>query len=116
MLRQIPVSDVVIGMYIHELCGSWMDHPFWKSGFVLKSREDLQRLRQSSVTQVWIDISKGLSTDKGISSEQADRIAVEVLDEAVEQGRQQKVSMAKELIRARKVLHKSRGAVIDMFT
>lgn len=103
-------------MYIHELCGSWMDHPFWKSGFLLDSQEDLQRLKQSSVTQVWIDISKGLSTDKGISSEQADRIAVEVLDEAVEQGRQQKVSMAKELIRARKVLHKSRGAVIDMFT
>lgn len=59
MLKQIAVSDVTLGMYIHELCGPWLAHPFWKSRFLLDAESDLQRLRDSAVTQVLIDTSKG---------------------------------------------------------
>lgn len=51
-LKRIQVSDVCLGMFIHELCGSWMDHPFWKPSFLLNSEKDLQRLRESAVHDV----------------------------------------------------------------
>jgi HD-GYP domain-containing protein (c-di-GMP phosphodiesterase class II) len=60
MLKKIPVSDVRLGMHLHALEGAWIDHPFWKSKFVIRDREDLAKLHASGLTGVWIDISKGL--------------------------------------------------------
>ncbi|MBX9713288.1 MAG: DUF3391 domain-containing protein, partial [Pseudomonadaceae bacterium] len=48
MLKRIPVTDACVGMFVQELCGSWMDHPFWKSRFLLDSEKDLQRLQGSA--------------------------------------------------------------------
>jgi HD-GYP domain-containing protein (c-di-GMP phosphodiesterase class II) len=61
MLKKIPTQEVRIGMYLHELSGaSWINHPFWKSKFIIQDPTDLQRLLSSSVTDVWIDIALGL--------------------------------------------------------
>lgn len=60
MLKRIAVADLRIGMYIQEFCGSWMDHPFWKSKFMLSSEKDLARIHSSAITELWIDVGKGL--------------------------------------------------------
>ena len=65
MLKRIVVADLRIGMYVQEFCGSWMDHPFWKSKFLLNSPQDLQRIRASSIGELWIDVSKGLDVEAG---------------------------------------------------
>lgn len=64
MLKTIKVKDVRLGMYIHELKGPWMDHPFWRSKFVLKDPEDLQKLLASRIQEVVIDVSQGLDVAK----------------------------------------------------
>lgn len=64
MLKTIKVKDVRLGMYIHELKGPWMDHPFWRSKFVLKDPEDLQKLLASRIQEVVIDVSQGLDIAK----------------------------------------------------
>jgi putative nucleotidyltransferase with HDIG domain len=58
-MKKIAISDLQLGMYIHEICGSWMDHPFWKTSFLLDSAEDLALLRKSNIRAVWIDPGKG---------------------------------------------------------
>ena len=60
MLRKIRVDQLRLGMQLHELCGSWLDHPFWKKRFVLKDESDLQKLRSSGVVECWIDTDKGI--------------------------------------------------------
>lgn len=60
MLKKIDVQDVRLGMHLHAMCGAWLEHPFWKTKFVLRDPEDLRKLRASSVREVWIDVSKGL--------------------------------------------------------
>lgn len=61
MLKKIPVDQVRLGMYLHALCGtSWLEHPFWKTSFVLKSAEDLDKLLRSPVKEVVINVDKGL--------------------------------------------------------
>ncbi len=62
MLKKILVSDVRLGMHLHAMEGSWIDHPFWKTKFVL-NEADLARLRASAVREVWIDASKGVDVD-----------------------------------------------------
>ncbi|MBK7614093.1 MAG: HD-GYP domain-containing protein [Burkholderiales bacterium] len=60
MLKKIPVSQVRLGMHLHALEGAWIDHPFWKSKFVIRDHEDLAKLKASGLTGVWIDVTKGL--------------------------------------------------------
>ena len=59
MLKKIRVDQLQAGMHVHELCGAWMDHPFWKTKFVLRDPQDMEKLRSSGVTECWIDTSKG---------------------------------------------------------
>ncbi|MFM2067643.1 MAG: hypothetical protein RLZZ584_2552 [Pseudomonadota bacterium] len=75
MLKRIPVDQLRLGMHLHELCGSWMDHPFWRTRFVLRDPADLERIRGCSIREAWIDTGKGLDVAGGVSLEQAGREA-----------------------------------------
>jgi len=60
MLKKIRVDQVRLGMHLHALEGAWMDHPFWKTRFVIRDEEQLRKLQDSAVREVWIDAAKGL--------------------------------------------------------
>jgi len=60
MLKKIRVDQVRLGMHLHALEGAWMDHPFWKTRFVIRDEEQLRKLQDSVVQEVWIDADKGL--------------------------------------------------------
>ena len=60
MLKKIRVEQLVLGMHIKEFCGSWMEHPFWRSAFVIDDPKDLMRIRNSSIQECWIDTARGL--------------------------------------------------------
>ena len=52
-------------MFLHEFCGSWMEHPFWRSKFLLSSPDDLARIRATPIQECWIDTSKGIDVPEG---------------------------------------------------
>lgn len=60
MLKRIPSDQLRLGMHLHSLCGSWMDHPFWRTRFTLDDPKDIQRVIESGIAEVWIDTSRGL--------------------------------------------------------
>ena len=60
MLKKIRVDQVRLGMHLHALEGAWMDHPFWKTRFIIRDAEQLRKLQDSVVAEVWIDPTKGL--------------------------------------------------------
>jgi HD-GYP domain-containing protein (c-di-GMP phosphodiesterase class II) len=60
MLKKIPVQHCRLGMFLHALEGSWLEHPFWKTRFVLREPADLAKLKASAVRDCVIDTSKGL--------------------------------------------------------
>lgn len=60
MLKKIAVNQLQVGMYLEEFCCSWMEHPFWRSGFVIIDARDIERIQASSIAEVWIDCSKGI--------------------------------------------------------
>lgn len=119
MLKRIAVADLRIGMYVQEFCGSWMDHPFWKSKFLLNSPQDLQRIRASSIGELWIDVSKGLDVEAGavVSTEAEAQKEVEATLMAAVQPRSTALSasMDAELERAAKICARSKQAVLSMF-
>ncbi|TRZ65909.1 MAG: DUF3391 domain-containing protein, partial [Rhodocyclaceae bacterium] len=78
MLKKISVDQVTLGMHIKELCGPWMSHPFWRTKFVLTDPEDIRRLKESSITELWIDSSKGLDVEPGETREKVEAKAEKV--------------------------------------
>ncbi|EJE51812.1 HD-GYP domain-containing protein, partial [Acidovorax sp. CF316] len=68
MLKRIQIEHLTLGMYVHDFCGSWMDHPFWRAKFVLKEPKDLARIKAASIEEVWIDTTKGLDVAAGVRS------------------------------------------------
>ena len=119
MLKRIAVADVRVGMYIHEFCGAWMDHPFWKSRFLLNSEKDLQRIKASSIGELWIDVSRGLDVEAGVVSTSAEQAAAQaeasLLDAAQCRPVKLVVSMDDEVRRAARLCANAKAAVISMF-
>ena len=107
MLKKIHVDHLRPGMHIHELCGPWMDHPFWRTKFVLKDPEDLRRIRESSITELWIDVAKGLDIEAGETLEEAETAVTEVLLEVAQRTEiPQQVQFAEEVKRAARICAK----------
>jgi HD-GYP domain-containing protein (c-di-GMP phosphodiesterase class II) len=59
MLKHIELSDLEMGMFVHKMEGSWLDHPFWKSNFLIEDQKRLQLLKVSNLRGVVIDTTKG---------------------------------------------------------
>lgn len=121
MVKKIPVSDVRLGMYIHKLGGSWMSHPFWRKSFLLDDPDDLQRLLDSPVPEVWIDTSRGLDVGQDAPAKAAGPAApppvatalgsvVHIVDTAPVP------AVVPEIERAAAICLEAREAVIDMLT
>ena len=60
-LRTIPSAEVRLGMFIHGFEGSWWEHPFWRTRFLLTEPEDLQKLRAFQ-GGVIIDVARSQAT------------------------------------------------------
>ncbi len=119
MLKKIKVEQLAIGMHLKEFCGSWMEHPFWRTGFVITDSKDIKAILASSIQEVWIDSIKGLDIAEGqsaVTEEESDaQVEVELLEAAQEHRITAPVSTAVELERAAKICAQSKQAVISMF-
>ncbi len=60
MLKKISVQHLRLGMHLHKLEGAWLQHPFWKTRFVIDSAQDLRRLHECGLSECWIDTAQGL--------------------------------------------------------
>ena len=129
MLKRIPTHQLRLGMFVHELCGSWMDHPFWRTAFKLTEQRQLDQLLDSPVREVWIDASKGLDVPGAAPTTLLDDIDLpddgtshggnfpptvhaELLDLAPVE---KQASLQDEVARASRIVAQARGAMKTMF-
>lgn len=116
MLKRIHVEQLRIGMHVHELCGSWMDHPFWRKGFLLDDPKDLKTIQSTVIREAWIDTSKGLDVQGGVDEKAIEAEIDTTLLQADSAGKKEtRVDTAHEAARAVMICAKSRRAVTSMF-
>jgi putative nucleotidyltransferase with HDIG domain len=122
LLKRIPSSDLRVGMFVEEFCGSWMDHPFWRARFAINGPADLEKIRSSGVSEVWIDASKGadVAVDQvPVVDRQAADAQVQTRLDAVQARPAERLArsadLQSELERASKIFQESRRHVTSMF-
>ncbi|MDF3937155.1 HD-GYP domain-containing protein [Pseudomonas citronellolis] len=109
---RLPVEAVTLGMYVHELCGSWMDHPFWRKRFLLEDPEDLRRLRESGVREVLIDPARGLSPKPALAPETPPPVTTAEPPAPLVEPRR---ALEDELRAAQRLCARSKRVVLEMF-
>ncbi len=111
-------------MFLEGMCGSWIQHPFLRSKFVIKDPDDIRRIDESGISEVWIDVSRGLDVAGSVEPEIEPAVAARVADAeglpatALRPPRGEDVKAAKtseEVARARKICDAGRRAVVSMF-
>lgn len=111
MLKTIPVADLCPGMYVQEFPGAWMDHPFWRSKFVIKGEEQVRMILKSGIREVLIDTELGVDVQPRAEIIKPAPVAV---PEAPRPLPPKTVSLSEEMLRARKICGTARNAVAEM--
>lgn len=121
MLKKIRVDQLRPGMHLHELCGSWLNHPFWKKRFTLRDEADVRALRDSAVRECWIDTALGTDVEaapprpvavSGAAPAAAAQVAAPA---AAAPGSAPVVGLEEETLRARALRQRSRESVETLF-
>ncbi len=122
MIKKIKIDDVRLGMYIHEIRGNWLEHPFWRKSFKLDNQKDFDKLLNCNLDELWIDIDKGLDVAVGEESvESSAALDADTTEPLIEAPRPAKknvspVSMEDELSSAKKIHNKAKEVVTTMFS
>ena len=73
MIKKIPVGELALGMYVHDLNCGWLDHPFARNQFSIDDAALLTKLRTSGIAEVFIDTDLGVI----VRSPESDAITAE---------------------------------------
>ena len=107
-------------MHLHNICGKWMEHPFWRKSFKLTKEKDLYVLLNCGVEEMLIDTSKGLDVEViEVNNVETKAPEVELPPKEIVptlKKKQEKVSLQNELIVAKQLHSRSKEAVISMFS
>ncbi|MDO9235302.1 MAG: HD-GYP domain-containing protein [Aquabacterium sp.] len=121
MLRKIPIQQLRVGMFVHEVCGSWIEHPFWRASFKVTDARQMAQL--AVVKELIIDTDKGLDID----SPEPDVVCIDDAEIAAAPEAQNlglasnnapkagRASFQKELVRAQRIVAQSRTVMQTMF-
>lgn len=80
MIKLIPIEKLQPGMYIHDLNCGWMEHNFLRNRFAVKSDEDVTKVRELGVHEIYIDTTQGLDVEEAPTQEEAAHKVDEVLE------------------------------------
>ncbi|PKO42875.1 MAG: phosphodiesterase [Betaproteobacteria bacterium HGW-Betaproteobacteria-22] len=122
MLKTVSTKQVRLGMFIQELKGAWIDHPFWKKAFKLEDPSDLIKLQKSVIKEVVIDTSKGLDVavpevklEASVVTATEPPVTVDVSRAGQARPKAKRITADEERTRARQVISASKKAVTSMF-
>lgn len=133
MLFHLKPEQVEIGMFVDGFDGRWIDHPFWRSRFLIETAEQLMRIRESDVAAVIVDRSRSRIAGNGdganIPMEDRRKSATGLAPpyRGIERRRARifappprecaarPATYAQERRRAERLIAKSKQAVIDLF-
>lgn len=76
MIKQVPVESLRAGMFIHDLNCDWMSHSFVRTRFKISGDEEIEKILQTGIHEVYIDTSKGLDVPSAPTAHEAREHAI----------------------------------------
>jgi HD-GYP domain-containing protein (c-di-GMP phosphodiesterase class II) len=122
MLKRVDSSQLRVGMFIHDLDCSWIEHPFVRSRFLLTTDDEIRKILVAKIRRVVIDCSKGLDVgDAPTVAEARDQTEAELQQLATQPAQAAapapapvRSTMAEELQRAASIRRQAAGLVREV--
>ena len=133
MRKKINVDDLVVGMYVAEIEGGWINSPFWRSSFVISDVKEIEQIRDCNVRNVWVDPKRAenvaqatspttastaaaaATTATGEAATGSEVVAFDAQPEPFVHAASGAVDIKEELARASNICAQSKMAVVSMF-
>lgn len=109
-LRRVAVAGLQPGMYLHDICGSWLEHPFWRTSFLIEDLRDIERLAAAGIREVWIDLRRSINVRHDLIAPPP--LGVDTAAELAKAAPLPRDPLAEELSRADAVLANAKPAVL----
>jgi HD-GYP domain-containing protein (c-di-GMP phosphodiesterase class II) len=74
--KRIPITSVTVGMYLCGIDRSWLDTPFLRHRFLIRTAEDLTKLQGCGIQEITIDTERGLDDTSKETTETQDETLV----------------------------------------
>lgn len=58
-IKRVKVEDLKTGMYVHDLNCGWLQHGFLRQQFLLKSADQIAKMKKQGLDEIYIDTDKG---------------------------------------------------------
>ncbi|NYE27080.1 putative nucleotidyltransferase with HDIG domain [Rhodanobacter sp. K2T2] len=121
MLKKIKFEQLIPGMYVGRMEGSWLKNPFWRPRFLIRSSEEVQALRTAGLKGIWIDTARGLDVAEPAHADRPrEAVQPSTTVAAADPGRRESSSLPmpfeRELEEASKVCLHAKDVVADIFS
>jgi HD-GYP domain-containing protein (c-di-GMP phosphodiesterase class II) len=105
MIKKIGVRQLKVGMFVHDLSCHWMDHPFVRNRLMITSDDEIRKIIDAGIHELYIDTEKGLDAPDAPTAEQAQKaLETELVDMAARQPAPvMRVTLAEEMARAKQI-------------
>lgn len=117
MIRKIPISDLLPGMYVVDVHMRWLDHLLWRKRFKVRDEAHVAKIRENGISELSIDTERGIDVPPPPPTPMARINAVErtlmTLAERVGVP-PPKVSLGEERRRATRLLGEASGTVLGL--
>jgi putative nucleotidyltransferase with HDIG domain len=79
MIKKIKVEQLKPGVFVHDFNSGWLHHPFLKNQAKIKTDNDVEKILNYQIHEVYIDTDKGLDVDDAPTQQEvAEKIQMEV--------------------------------------
>lgn len=113
MIKKISIGQLQAGMYVRDLSCNWMEHPFVRNRLLISCDDEIRKIIDAGIHELYIDTDKGLDVKDAPTAEQAQQtLEQEIIDIASRQpAAAVRVSVAEELARAQQVKNQAHQLV-----
>lgn len=59
-IKRIPITSAAIGMYLCGIDRSWLNTPFFLHRFLIKTQDDIEKLKNCGIHEITIDTDRGI--------------------------------------------------------
>jgi HD-GYP domain-containing protein (c-di-GMP phosphodiesterase class II) len=113
MIKKISVRQLKVGMFVHDFSCHWMDHPFVRNRLMITSEDEIRKVIDVGIHELYIDTDKGLDVADAPTAEQARKaLEQELVNIAARQPAViARVTLAEEINRAKQIKNQAHQLV-----
>jgi HD-GYP domain-containing protein (c-di-GMP phosphodiesterase class II) len=119
MIKKIAIDQLTHGMFVQNFNCGWLEHPFLTNTAMIKTDDDVQKVKGFGIRELYIDTDKGLDVGDALTLEEAHKKTTEEMRVVLNWDRTEVVNpieVAQEMPKAKRVKQDAKKVITDIMS